>query len=80
MPKRLMFIYSLQISNRPFAESMAKNIRVSDDIYVAKRISKTTGQYYYLVVRGQRDGEVISGKDENYFSDDELTLIRKDGK
>ncbi len=78
--KRLMHIYSLQIDNRPFAESMARNIRVDDDIFVARRASKTTGQYYYLVVRGQRMDEVINGKEENYFSQEELTLIRKDGK
>ncbi len=78
--KRLMHIYSNELFSMGEAECLARNIRVRDDIYITKQQSGTTGDDFFLVVRYPRRDEIIEGNYQGYFSEEELTLIRKDGK
>jgi hypothetical protein len=75
--KRLMHIYSNELFSMGEAECLARNIRVMDDIYITKQQSETTGDDFFLVVRYPRQDEIIEGNYQGYFSQEELTLIKK---
>jgi hypothetical protein len=80
MDKQLMFIYSNEMT-RGEAECFAKNLRVSDDLFLVKmkndpEAHRKEDRESFIVVRYPRQGERIHGLYEGFFPSNELISIR----